>query len=526
VKTLVLVALGGVLVVAHAELARAGTAETAVINQAVEALGGKSLVMGAKSLKIYGYGQMAYQDGGGNVASSPDSAQKWININAHQRVTDLEHGRTNVKQRNVQDFVFAYRRNMTGEVQQNATLDGDVAFNIDAKGVLNRAPAIAARNRRIDMLNNPLSIVRVALESGTSLANLRKDGALQVMDVTTRQGDNLVLAVNAETHLPAWLSWVSPHGNFGDVTYRTFYAGYQPLDGNGLNLPSAYNTFSDFRNVVQQKIYVDKYEINGPLPDLVAPAQIQSAPVPVPGVLPKVDAISMGKGVWFLKVTPGGNSTLYEFDDHLVIFEAYGSEANALAVIQKARSVVPGKPLTHVVLSHHHIDHTGGLRAAVSEGLTIITNRQNVDYVKEVTSRPAKLFPDALGRNPKPARIIAVDDHLSLKDKSMQVDIYRVVNNSHFAQGLLAYVPRDKLVSEGDLVDEGWDLVWWGNSYGDSVKYWKLDVDKDLPVHGNIHTYAEVSAMLRQQTANAVKLCADADAAHLSVQGCPVSNTF
>jgi Metallo-beta-lactamase superfamily len=526
VKTLAVVALSSALVIGHSELVRAGAAESAVITQAVDALGGKALVSGAKSLKIYGYGQVAYQDGAGNIASSPDAAQKWININAHQRVIDLEHGRTNVRQRNVQDFVFAYRRNMTGEVQLNATLDGDIAFNTDAKGELARAPAIAARNRRIDMLNNPLSIVRAALEPGTALAKLRKDGPLQVMDVTTRQGDKLVLAVNAETHLPAWLSWVGPSANFGDVTYRTYYTGYQPVDGNGLNLPSAYNTISDFRNVVQQKLYVDKYVVNGPLPDLAAPAQIQSAAVPVPGVLPKVDAIPMGKGIWFLKVTPGGNSTLYEFDDHLMIFEAYGSEANALAVIKKARETVPGKPLTQVVVSHHHQDHTGGLRAAVSEGLTVITNRQNVDYVKEVTSRPAKVFPDALGRNPKPAQVIAVDDHLTLKDKSMQVDIYRVVNNSHYAQGLLAYAPRDKLVAEGDLVDEGWDLVWWGNSYGDSVKYWKLDVAKDLPVHGNIHTYAEVDALLRQQTANAVKLCADADAAHLSVQGCPVSNTF
>jgi hypothetical protein len=58
------------------------------------------------------------------------------------------------------------------------------------------------------------------------------------------------------------------------------------------------------------------------------------------------------------------------------------------------------------------------------------------------------------------------------------------------------------------------------------VKFWKLDVARDLPVHGNMHSWPEVLEQLRQQTANAVKLCADADAAHLNVQGCPVSNTF
>jgi hypothetical protein len=234
----------------------------------------------------------------------------------------------------------------------------------------------------------------------------------------------------------------------------------------------------------------------------------------------------MARGVWFMKVTPGGNSTLFEFDDHSVLYEVYGSEENTLAVIEKARATVPGKPVTQVIVSHYHVDHTGGLRAAVAEGLTIITNRQNVAYVREVTSRPATLFPDELGRHPRAATIIPVDDHLKLKDHSMDLDVYRVVNNSHFAEGLIAYVPRDGLVSEGDLVDEGWDLVWWGNSYPDTVRHWNLQVSKDLPVHGSVHTYPEVLSLLKQQTANAQKFCADVEAAHLSLQGCPVSNTI
>lgn len=503
----------------------AGTAESSVIDQAVAALGGRSLVLGAHSLRIFGYGQIAYQDGGGNIASAADAPQKWINFSAHQRVIDLDHWRMNVRQHNVQDFVFAYRRNMNGEVQLNASLDGDVAFNTEAGGKMVRAPALAARNRRIDMLDNPLSILRVALDPATKLSQLHRQGNLQLLEVTTQQADDLVLAIDATTHLPAWLSWVAPHPNFGDVTYTTHFSGYQPLGGGGLNLPSGYDTISDFRGVSQQKLYVDKYEVNGQLPDLAAPEQVSAQAVPVPG-RPKVDAIPVAKGVWFMKVTPGGNSTLFEFADHLVLFEAYGSEAGALAVIDKARATVPGKPLTQVIVSHHHIDHTGGLRAAVSEGLTVITNRQNVDYVREVTSRPATKFPDALGRNPHTAKIIAVDDQLQLKDATMEVDVLRVVNNSHFAQGLFAFLPRDRLVAQGDLVDEGWDLVWWGNSYPDSVKFWKLTVARDLPVHGNMHSYSEVLEQLQQQTANAIKLCADAQNAQLNVQGCPVSNTF
>jgi hypothetical protein len=342
--------------------------------------------------------------------------------------------------------------------------------------------------------------------------------------MTTPGGDALVLAVNTESGLPAWLSWVGPHNNFGDVTYRTYFTGYQPLGGRGLNLPSGYNTVSDFRNVVQQKLYVDRYEVDAPVPDLSAPSDIRGVAAPLPSP-PTVAAIPVAKGVWFMKVTPDGNSTLFEFADHLTLFELFGSEAQALAVIGKARTTVPGKPVTQVIFSHFHIDHTGGLRAAVAEGLTIITNRQNADYVREVTSRPATVFPDELGRNPRPVKIIPVDDRLELKDGTMQVELYRVVNNSHYAEGLVAHVPKFRLLSQGDLVDPNWDLIWWGNSYPDTVSFWGIQVDKDLPVHGDIHTYSEVMAALKLQTANAQKLCTEVAAAHLSIQGCPVSNT-
>ena len=54
--------------------------------------------------------------------------------------------------------------------------------------------------------------------------------------------------------------------------------------------------------------------------------------------------------------------------------------------------------------------------------------------------------------------------------------------------------------------------------------YWKLKVDRDLSVHGNMHTYAEVLDQLRAQVRGAQALCAKADAAGLPLQGCPVVN--
>jgi len=498
------------------------TPEIQLITRAAEALGGKARILSVKTLAIYGYGQQAYQNGGGNITASVDAPQKWVNINGLARTVDLEHGRMHLEQRLVQDFVFAYARNMNGDTRVNQFLDGDIAFNTSADGKAVRVADANVRTRRIEMLGNPVSIVRAALETGAKVSNLRKETNRQVVDLTTAKGDKVTLAIDNETHLPAWVSWVGPDNNLGDIPYRTHFIGYQVE--KGLMLPTGYNTTIDFRNIVWNKLYVDKNVVDGPITVMPAPESVRSAPAPTPPRL-EVEAVPVAKGIWYLRGA-GGNSTVFEFDDHLTMFEAYGSEANAKANIDKARSLVPNKPLTEVIVSHHHFDHSGGLRTAVAEGLTVLTQRGNVELFKEMVSRPAKEFPDALAKNPKPIKVRAVDDQLVLKDKSMEVHLYRVISNSHMADGIFAYAPTARVVAEGDLVDEGWDIVWWGNSYPDSVNYWKLQVEKDLPVHGNIHTYTEVLELLKKQTKNAQDLCDHVEKSHLTLQGCPVRNAF
>jgi glyoxylase-like metal-dependent hydrolase (beta-lactamase superfamily II) len=494
-----------------------GTPEMRVVTSAAEALGGRDRILAIKSLTMFGYGQQAYQNGGGNITASPDAPQKWVNVNGLRRTIDFEHDRMRLQQQVFQDFVFAYARNMTGQ-RVDQVLAGDAAYNFDPQGRAVRVGPAAARARRLEMLNNPISIVRAALDPAAKLGNLRKVGKFQLLDVTTAKGEALALAVDAETNLPAWVSWVEANGNLGDVISRTMFVGYQVE--SGLRLPYGYSTIIDFRNVVQNKLYVDKYVVDGPVDDIKLGEAGSGGLPPAPAI--NVQVIPVAKGVWYLKGQ--GNSTVFEFADHLTLFEAYGSEANAKAIIEKARTLVPGKPVTEVIVSHHHFDHSGGLRAAVAEGLTVITQRGNAELFTEMTSRPAKAFPDALGSNPKPIKITPVDDKLVLKDSAMEVHVYRVMSNSHMADAVLAYVPRERLVAEGDLVDEGWDIVWWGNTYPDTVKYWKLDVERDLPVHGNIHTYQEVLELLRKQVANAQALCQKVEAAGLSMQGCPVTN--
>ena len=125
--------------------------------------------------------------------------------------------------------------------------------------------------------------------------------------------------------------------------------------------------------------------------------------------------------------------------------------------------------------------------------------------------------------NPKPIKTRAVDDHLRLSDSKLTVDIYRVISNNHMAHGLMAYLPQHRLLIQGDLFDLNWEVYFWGNTYEDNVAYRKLDVERDVPIHGRVLPIAEVRAKLAEQTRNAEQLCARVDAAGLSMPGCPLA---
>ena len=510
-----------------AGLAGQGTsAELQFVMRSADALGGRDRVMALRTLQIVGNGELAYFDGGGNITGDPAAPQKWQKALDYRRTIDLEHWRTRVQQRLKMDFVFASTVGQLGLNRTNETLDGDVAYNVGGgflaapqSGTPQPQPAgsAAARQRRVELLAHPITIIRAALDSTTRLSNLRKQGNLQLVDVTVRQGDTLTLAVNATSTIPEWVSYVGPHVNLGDVTYRTHFIGYEPE--KGIQLPTAFATTIDWRNVVHSKLDVDRNIVDEPVDDLSAPASVQSAsPQGAPGGGASQQPIKVADHVWYMN----GN-TFFEFDDHITMVEANRQDAALQAILKVVNALVPGKRVTQVIQSHHHFDHTVGLRAAVAEGLTIIAHRGNEGIFREMVVRPAKLFPDALGRNPKPLKFIPVDDHLKLKDSTNEIDIYHLIGNYHMAEGVIVHVPASRLLVEGDLTTQNWDYNWWGDSVMNNIEYRKIKVDTHLAVHGQKPLpLAEVVAAIERQVRNTQAFCRRAAEAQFFQLGCPM----
>ena len=59
--------------------------------------------------------------------------------------------------------------------------------------------------------------------------------------------------------------------------------------------------------------------------------------------------------------------------DGIAVFDAPVDEGQSKWVIDAAKAKYLGKPIKYLVLTHHHMDHTGGTRAYVAEGATVVT---------------------------------------------------------------------------------------------------------------------------------------------------------
>jgi glyoxylase-like metal-dependent hydrolase (beta-lactamase superfamily II) len=462
------------------------TPEQQIVHDAAEALGGRERILAVKTLLLEGEGV------NGNLGQdmTPEATGQQFKLTNYRRIVDVAGRRMRIEQTRTPNFDYFQGLQPQKQVQGVA---GDVGYNIAPNGNATRIANAAARDRLVDLHHHPLPIVRAALDPGATLANPRTTEGQRAVEVNTKDGLKFTLAIDAATSLPTRVVSMIDNPNLGDVAVETTFADYQ--DAGGLKLPVHITTKTD--NVLTVELRIAKQEtIDGEPGELAVPPAAASA-APVTGPAPaKVDAQEIAKGVWFL-AGQSHHSVVVEFSDHLRLIEVPQNDTRSLAVIAKAREIQPKKPLTHAVVSHHHFDHSGGIRAAVSEGLVVMAHKASAAFIGNAAARSHNIAPDALAKNPKPVKVEPVEDGQVIKDSAMEVVLYHIAGSSHGDTLLMAYFPRERLLVEADVYSPGGAIAPYAANLLENIEKRKLGVDRIVPIHGAIGPYSDLVKLVK-----------------------------
>jgi glyoxylase-like metal-dependent hydrolase (beta-lactamase superfamily II) len=205
-------------------------------------------------------------------------------------------------------------------------------------------------------------------------------------------------------------------------------------------------------------------------------------------------------GVWFL-APANERSILIEFKDYVVIFDGPGNDAYTMTNLALVKQLAPGKPVKYVVNTHHHADHSGGLRDYVAEGIPIITHESHKKYFEEqIFKNPHSLNPDRLARAPRAPMIETMKDKRVITDGTMTLEIYLLRDHPHAVGLLMAYIPTAKLLIQADsyIPRPGAPALPAPSPYTinlvENVTRLKLDVERVAHIHADVSPYSELVA--------------------------------
>jgi glyoxylase-like metal-dependent hydrolase (beta-lactamase superfamily II) len=187
------------------------------------------------------------------------------------------------------------------------------------------------------------------------------------------------------------------------------------------------------------------------------------------------------------------NTLIVATSDGLIAFEAPGDDGQSKIVMDLAQQKYPGKSWKYLILTHHHIDHTGGLRAYAAAGATIVVGKGDGDFYRKVLSAPETLNP--YGVKQVPPKVEEVDGKWSVTEGGRTIEAYSL-DNPHATGYVIPYVPDAKFGFVTDIWSPG-PMIPPANpqtiALVKGIQKMGIQVDKMAGGHGGIGNFADLA---------------------------------
>jgi glyoxylase-like metal-dependent hydrolase (beta-lactamase superfamily II) len=374
---------------------------------------------------------------------------------------------------------------IAGEGRAVGVVSGAYAWNVQGPLAIPRQAARAQRQH--DLWTTPHGVIKAAQRNGATVKWVGIGGKELAAVSFAQKGVMRATAYLNDQYFVERIESRMPDPVMGDTPVLTEYWDYREL--GTIKFPMR------MRQTIAGTPVLD-IEVREVQPN--APVALQ-VPEIVRARRENVSVEKAAGGVWLLA---GGshNSAAIEMTDYLILVEAPLHDGRALAVMQELRRLVPDKPIRYVVNSHHHFDHSGGLRAAVGEGAGLIVQAQAKRWYEKALANPNRIAPDHLARSGRKPQVVPVNDKLVLDDGARKVEVHRIRPSDHVETFLMVYLPAERLLIQADAFTPGAPGApppAAPNNYNaltlvENIERLKLRVDRHLPLHGRMVPNAEL----------------------------------
>lgn len=383
---------------------------------------------------------------------------------------------------------------LAGEQRLVQLVSGNRAWNMTGTTA---NPTLAATDERLLQIRvSPHGVLKGAMTNPATVKPQTSGGKNVNVVSFTANGRKFNAFINDQNLVERVETWLD-NPVLGDMLVETSYSAYK--DFGGVQFPTRITQKQGGFPVLELTITDVKPNATADLSVPLAVQQAQPAPV-------KVDVQKVADGIWFLA---GGShhSIAIEFADHIVVIEGPQNDERSIAVIDEVKKAIPGKPIKYLVNTHHHFDHSGGIRTYAAEGATILTHQMNKAYYEKTFAAPRTLNPDRLAKSGKKATFETMTDKRVLSDGTRTVELHLIKGNPHNDAIIMAYLPKEKLLIEADAFTPPAPNApptttvnpFTVNLY-ENIERLKLDVSQIAPIHGRLVTMDDLRKAIGKTT--------------------------
>jgi hypothetical protein len=277
----------------------------------------------------------------------------------------------------------------------------------------------------------------------------------------TWQGCPVRVFLNADTHLPTAVEWVTdyPFGIFwsawGDVTTRVYYSLWWLQ--NGIHYPLQADVFRNGLPDQTESITKLDFDPSFAADEFTISPQIRNAFATrgsraIDDQAPNFSRASeLLPGVVFIRGS--WNTTFVKQEDGIVILEAPISSGYSAKVIDYVRSKYPGTPIKAVISTSDAWPHIAGLREYAARGIPIYVLDRTAPLIQRLLHAPRTRHPDQLTRTAHQPDLRTVSGKTAIGTGENRLEIYPMHGETSERQ-MMVYFPQHKLLYGSDAFQQ------------------------------------------------------------------------